>query len=103
MFNFSLLADIPQWLANTMVISRYVIVGVIALCAVAIIFLVLFQKSNSDGGLNAISGVQETYFSQNKGQTRDGLLKKLTVILAIIIAVLAIVYWITLKVYNPTV
>ena len=100
MFSFGLMGIDPG-VANALSIVQYVIVGIVAVCAVAIIFLVLFQKSNSDGGLNAISGVQETYFSQNKGNTRDGLLKKLTVILAIVIAVLAIAYWITLKIYNP--
>ena len=100
MLNFGLMGIDPG-VANALSIVQYVIIAIIALCALAIIFLVLFQKSNSDGGLNAISGVQETYFSQNKGKTRDGLLKKLTVILAIIVAVLAVVYWITLKIYNP--
>ena len=74
MFNFGLLLSIDPGVANAINIIRYVIIGVIALSALAIIFLVLFQKSNSDGGLNAISGVQETYFAQNKGKTRDGLL-----------------------------
>ncbi|MBQ7602974.1 MAG: preprotein translocase subunit SecG [Clostridia bacterium] len=97
---FSLLGLDPG-VAQVLGIVQYVIVALIALCALAIIFLVLFQKSNSDGGLNAISGVQETYFAHNKGNTREGTLRRLTMILAIVIAVLAIVYWITLKIYNP--
>ena len=101
MFNLGLLLSIDPAVANTINIIRYIIIGAIAVSALAIIFLVLFQKSNSDGGLNAISGVQETYFAQNKGKTRDGLLRKLTIILSIIIAVLAVVYLITLKIYNP--
>ncbi len=100
MFNY-LLGALDPTVAHVLGIIQYVIVAIVALGALAIIFLVLFQKSNSDGNLNAISGVQETYFSQNKGKTRDGLLRKLTIILAIIIAVLAVVYWITLKIYNP--
>ena len=97
----SLLGALPAGVAQALGIIQYVIVALVALCALAIIFLVLFQKSNSDGGLNAISGVQETYFAQNKGNTREGILRRLTIILAIVIAVLAIVYWITLKIYNP--
>lgn len=101
MFSFGLLGALDPGVANAVSIIQYIIVAIIALCALAIIFLVLFQKSNSDGGLNAISGVQETYFAHNKGKTRDGILRKLTVIFAIIIAVLAILYWVSLYIYNP--
>ena len=101
MFGFSLIGSLDPGVATAISIIQYIIVAVIAISALAIIFLVLFQKSNSDGGLNAISGVQETYFAHNKGKTRDGLLRKLTIILAIVIAVLAVLYWVSLKIYNP--
>lgn len=76
---------------------KIVLVALMGVCAIAIIVLVLCQKGNS-GGMNAISGITETYYSQNKGKTLEGRLKKWTVGIAIAMAIITITYFILITV-----
>jgi len=55
--------------------------------AVAVIVLVLLQQSKSAGLSGAISGGAETFFGKNKGHTMDALLRKLTIIGGVALAV----------------
>lgn len=77
-------------------ILRIVLVSIMFLCAVGIIIAVLIQSDAASGGTNAISGTRESYYAQNKGDSRDGKLKKWTVIMSSIIAVSVLIYYITL-------
>ncbi len=94
-------SPLPDWVTTSFPIFQYVCIGLIAACAIAMIFLVLFQQSNSGGGLNAVSGVTETYYAQNKGKTKEGRLRKATIALGIIMAVFTILYFVSLQVVNP--
>lgn len=76
-------------------ILRYVLVGIIAICAIILIITTLMQSSADENGATAITG-QESYYSQNKGESKDGKLKKLTTISAIVIAVCTLLYFISL-------
>lgn len=67
--------------------------SLIFLTALVAIFLVLFQKSNSDG-IQGITGSSETFFGKNKGTSIDSKLKKWTWICLAVMAVLAIVFYI---------
>ncbi|MBR0576140.1 preprotein translocase subunit SecG [Proteiniclasticum sp. BAD-10] len=60
--------------------------------AIVMIGLVMVQQSKSDGlkGLTGGSG-QDTFFSKNRTRTGEALLKRLTVIVAILFAVNTIV------------
>lgn len=51
--------------------------------------LVLMQEGKSQG-LGAISGAAETYWGKNKGRSMEGMLVKLTRILAIAFVLLAL-------------
>lgn len=75
-------------------ILRYVLIGVIFVCSIVMIITTLLQSSSDENGATAITG-QESYYSQNKGESRDGKLKKATTINAIVIAVSAVLYFIT--------
>ena len=77
--------------------TKVVFVALMGIGAIAIIILVLCQKGNSGGGLNAISGTTETYYSQNKGKTVEGRLKKWTIGIAVSMAVITIAYFIISK------
>ena len=57
---------------------------------IALVVLVLMQEGKS-AGLGAISGAAETYWGKNKGRSMEGLLVKLTKILAVLFMVLAAV------------
>ncbi len=57
---------------------------------IALIVLVLMQEGKS-AGLGSISGAAETYWGKNKGRSMEGLLVKLTKIVAVSFVALAIV------------
>ena len=84
-------------------ILRYVLFGIIALCSIIIIVAILIQSNNADDAGNIMSGTtQESYYSQNKGSTRDGKLKLITIIMASVIAFCSLAYFIT-EIINKTV
>ena len=94
--NFVLATTQADWITKSFPIIRYVLIGIIFVCAIIMTITVLLQSENSSGGTNVISGVQESYYSQNKGETRDGKLKKTTIIMVSIIAVCIVLYFISL-------
>lgn len=61
------------------------------LVCVAIVIVVLMQESKNQGLSGAIAGGASTYWSKNKGRTKEGMLNKLTIILGIVFIVLSIV------------
>lgn len=63
----------------------------IVLLSIVMVLIVLLQPGNSEG-LGAISGGAETFFGKNKAKTLEGRLKKLTIIVAVALVVLCIVY-----------
>lgn len=94
------LLDLPaQWIVNSFPIIRYVLMFIIAISAIALIVVTIMQESEGGNGNNAITGIQESYYSQNKGKTKEGLLKKLTISFASIIAISIILFFVTVLVY----
>ena len=75
---------------------KIVISVVFILVCIALTVLVLMQEGKS-AGLGTISGAAETYWGKNKGRSMEGLLVKLTKILAVLFMVLAAV--LNLKVF----
>lgn len=55
--------------------------------AIAMIVVVLLQPSKADGLKGFVTGNAETFFSKNKSRTKEAFLSKLTVIVAILLAV----------------
>ena len=96
----NLLFAFPQWLVDTILVSRTVILCITALLALTIIVTVLMQNNSSSGGTNVMTGVTESYYSQNKGSSREGRLKKITTICSICVVVLVVIYFITRIIYK---
>lgn len=69
---------------------RVVINIIFILVCVALIVLVLMQEGKS-AGLGSISGAAETYWGRNKGRSMEGMLVKITKILAVFFMLLAVV------------
>lgn len=67
---------------------RIVLTVIFILVCVALTVLVLMQEGKS-AGLGSIGGTTETYWSKNKGRSKEGLLVKITRILAVFFMVLA--------------
>ena len=73
-----------------MVALRLVINIIFILVCVALTVLVLMQEGKS-AGLGSISGAAETYWGRNKGRSMEGMLVKITKILAVFFMLLAVV------------
>ena len=69
---------------------RIVINIIFILVCVALTVLVLMQEGKS-AGVGSISGAAETYWGRNKGRSMEGMLVKITKILAVFFMLLAVV------------
>ena len=69
---------------------RVVLNIIFILVCVALTVLVLMQEGKS-AGLGSISGAAETYWGRNKGRSMEGMLVKITKILAVFFMLLAVV------------
>ncbi len=68
---------------------RVVLTIVFILICVALTVLVLMQEGKS-AGLGSISGAAETYWGKNKGRSMEGLLVKITKVLAVLFMLIAV-------------
>ena len=74
-----------------MSVLDYVVGVVFMLICAALVVLVLAQEGKNQG-LGAIQGtVDNTYWGKNKGRSREGILKKVTIILSVLFIVIGIV------------
>ncbi|MCM1569701.1 MAG: preprotein translocase subunit SecG [Roseburia sp.] len=67
---------------------RTVLTIIFIIICVVLVVLVLMQEGKS-AGLGTISGAAETYWGKNKGRSMEGLLVKITKVLAVLFLVLA--------------
>ena len=70
---------------------KIVLLVIMAIAALFIILVVLFQPGNSSG-VGALGGQTETFLGKNKGKTTEHKLRVLTVISAVIFMVLCIAF-----------
>lgn len=73
-----------------MVALRIALTVVFIIVCVSLVVLVLMQEGKS-AGLGTISGAAETYWGKNKGRSMEGLLVKITKVLAVSFILLALV------------
>ena len=73
-----------------MAVLKTIITIVFILVCVSLVVVVLMQEGKS-AGLGSISGAAETYWGKNKGRSMEGLLVKVTKVLAVLFMVLAAV------------
>jgi len=89
---------LPSWIVNSFPVIKFLFLILIALSAIALIVVVMMQESD-ETGTNAITGIKDSYFNQNKGMNREGRLKKLTIILSIVIAVSVVIFFTLTAIY----
>ena len=101
MFNMMLNGSpaVADWIVKTVPVVQTIMLIMIVLCSLAIIISVILSPTNSDGG-NVITGYNESFYGQNKGFTREGRLKKVIVISAIAIFVLALLYFLSFLLFR---
>ena len=75
-----------------MEILRNIVLVIYLLVCVALIVVATLQSKESQGASGTITGSSTSNFCEkNKGRTKEGKLKRLTIILGAVFAVLAIV------------
>ena len=57
---------------------------------IAIVIVVLMQEGKTSG-LGALSGAADTYWTKNKGRSAEGVLVKITRVLAVLVVALSVV------------
>lgn len=80
-------------------ITRLVLLIVEAVLAVALVVSIFFQPANTTG-VSAIDN-SETYYTRNKKRTTEGFMKRATIVISILMAVVAVAFFITLCFNNP--
>lgn len=99
-----ILATHSAWVTTSMPIIRSILVILMLLASLFVIIICLAMPSNAEGGSNVITGNSyESFYSQNKGATKEGRLKRLLIISSTIVAVCAVLYFVTLLIYAPLV
>ena len=75
-----------------MEVLKYILSGIYILICVVIIILTLLQKKGQEGLSGAIVGSSSSgnFYEKNKGRTKEGSLKKWTIIFGIIFAIFTI-------------
>lgn len=91
-----MLAFISQGLYDFLTVARIVLLVVSTLCCLVLIVTTLMQSSANQAGSSAITGGEmDSYFSQNKDNSKDGRLKRITITMASIIVGCLVVYFLT--------
>ena len=68
------------------------VVGVVFMLICATLVVLVLAQEGKNLGLGAIQGtIENTYWGKNKGRSREGVLKKVTIILSVLFIVISIV------------
>ena len=74
-----------------MQIAKYVVVGLYVIVCIALIILATVQTKETAGASATITGSStNNFFEKNKGRTKEGKLKRWTIIFGVLFIVLAI-------------
>ena len=74
-----------------MVVLKYIVCAIYIINCLALILLTVMQSKNDSGASATVMGASaNNFYEKNKGRTKEGKLKKATVILMITFAVLTI-------------
>ena len=79
-----------------MEVLRVILTIVFVLDCIALSVVVLLQEGKN-AGLGALSGASDTYWSKNKGRSREGIMIKVTVVLGALFIILGFI--LNLKVF----
>ena len=94
--SFLLDAVASDFATQVLPVIRYVLFAISVACSIVMIITTLMQSNDSSNGMDAFTGAkQESYYSQNKGASRDAILKRITIAMAITIFVCVLAFFIT--------
>lgn len=70
---------------------KTVLIIIYSIIALAVTVLTLIQSSDDEGASSTITGGNGSFFEKNKGNTKEGKLRRITIILGIAFVILAII------------
>lgn len=74
-----------------MEIVKYIMMAIYAVVCVALIILVLKQNKEDSGASGTIVGASaNNFYEKNKGKTTEGKMKKTTIVLMVVFAILTV-------------
>ena len=75
-----------------MEVLKYIVLAIYLVICIALIVVATMQTKDSQGASGTITGSStNNFYEKNKGRTKEGKLKRLTIILGILFVVFAIV------------
>lgn len=75
-----------------MEIVRNIVLGIYLIVCIALIIVATMQTKDNDGASGTITGSStNNFYEKNKGRTKEGKLKRLTITLGVLFVVLAVV------------
>lgn len=95
-------AGVANWVVESFPIVKIVIMSLLALLSIAMIVLVVMQKSETNGA-GAITGQSDTFYNRNKGATLQGKIKIWTIVTASLILVLCLTFLVMSQIYEGTI
>ena len=74
-----------------MEVVKYIVLGIYLIICVALIIAATIQTKDSQGASGTITGSStNNFYEKNKGRTKEGKLKRFTILLGILLFVFAI-------------
>ncbi len=95
MYNF---LAIPNWITTSFPVFERICLVVLALLSLVLVVLVFMQITGESDSGNVITGNQDSYYSQNKGGSREGRITRLIYIVLGLIALFCVLYFVFLKI-----
>lgn len=75
-----------------MVTLKYIVLAIYIIICIALIVIATIQTKESNGASNAIMGSSTSnFYEKNKGRTKEGKMKRTTIILGIVFIISTIV------------
>ena len=69
---------------------KTLLIIIYSIVAIVLTILTLIQSKDDEGASGTITGASSSFYEKNKGRTKEGQLKKITIILGVLFIVLAI-------------
>ena len=74
-----------------MQIAKYIVLGLYVVVCIALIVMATIQTKETAGASATITGsTTNNFFEKNKGRTKEGKLKRWTIILGVLFVILAV-------------
>jgi len=74
-----------------MTVVKYILIAIDIVVCLAMIIITTMQTKDTQGASGTITGsTTNNFYEKNKGRTREGMLKRWTIILGVIFAILSV-------------